>query len=142
MQRGSSLKNLAICIALLLSAELAGASENTVSVRYPAALEELQSPTDLAVLTPERLAEKMIKRRETRFIGIAGFVVEVPGVQTDKCDVVRTYVYILPGTSDQGGTMGIELSTQVFRVASSYNQIMKQYLLNRSGTETYMKCYP
>jgi hypothetical protein len=108
----------------------------------PAALEALRSPTDLTEVAPGTLAREMIRRRETRFIGIAGFTVEVPGVQTDRCDVVRSAVYVLPGTSDYGGMMSDELRKDVFRVARGYNVIMKRHLAKRGGIESLMRCFP
>jgi hypothetical protein len=132
----------AVLLAALLACNLARASGGERGSPAPAALEALRGPTDLAEFAPGALAREMIRRRETRFIGIAGFVVEVPGVQTDRCDVVRSAVYVLPGTSDYGGTMGNELRKDVFRVARGYNVIMKRHLAKRGGIEALMECFP
>jgi len=132
----------AVFLAALLACDGAWANGNGRGSPPPAALKALRSPTDLAEVAPGALAREMIRRRETRFIGIAGFAVEVPGVQTDTCDVVRSAVYVLPGTSDNGGTMGNELRRAAFRVARGYNVIMKRHLAKRGQIEALVRCNP
>lgn len=132
---------LIICTMFLLFPGLTWSSDNKVPVHYPVRLEELRRPTDLAALAPEILARQMIKNRETRFIGIAGFAVDVPGVQTDRCDVIRATVYVLPGTGDNVD-ISIELRNQVLRVARDYNAIMKRHLSTRAGAEHFLRRFP
>ena len=106
-----------------------------------AVLESIKSPSALASVQPDLLAKTVLSRSKIRFIGIDGFVVDVPGVQTSTCIVDARFVYVLPGTTDSFDSPYDKfLQDKAARIAERYNQLVAQHAQRRGALKSMLIC--
>ena len=55
---------------------------------------------ELLTKDPIVLANNALKNNQVMFFGVAGYSVTIPGIDTEKCNIEKFPVYIIPGTSD------------------------------------------
>jgi len=66
---------------------------------------------------------------DLRFLGVAGYAVTVPGVDSPKCTVHRDRVRIVEGTSDMPcATEGVKLQAKATSFAQRYNAVIRAQL--------------
>ena len=75
---------------------------------------------------PVALAREAISRNDLRFLGVAGFAVIVPGVDTEKCVARPEAVYVIEGTSDVVCDTALQETATEF--ARTYNLMIKAQL--------------
>jgi hypothetical protein len=85
----------------------------------------------LVAQNPEREAAAAIQRGAPRFLGVAGYTVEIPGIpeSISQCGAVRRHLEIIRGTSDVvSGQRHIELIAQARSYASRFNIVVAKNL--------------
>src|SRR6266852_1810207 len=85
----------------------------------------------LVAQNPQREAAAAIKRGTPRFLGVAGYTVEIPGIpeSISHCAAVRRHLEIIRGTSDVvSGQRHIELIAGARSYASRYNVAIEKNL--------------
>ena len=55
---------------------------------------------ELLTKDPLVLADNALQNNHVVFFGVAGYSVTTPGIDTEKCNIEKFPVYIIPGTSD------------------------------------------
>lgn len=79
---------------------------------------------------PEVDFSDAIRRREFRFLGVAGFTLAIPGVPMSEENILllETHgVRVIPGTSDN--PVSLPLQMHAVRYAERYNKLLLEYLL-------------
>ena len=99
----------------------AGTAESPEDV--PAELKRLEHAD------PEVDFRDAIKRRDFRFLGVAGFTLTVPGVpmSDENIPLLETHgVRVIPGTSDNPVSLTLQMSAA--RYAERYNKLLLDHL--------------
>ena len=55
---------------------------------------------ELLTKDPLVLADNALQNNHVVFFGVAGYSVTIPGIDTEKCNIEKFQVHIIPGTSD------------------------------------------
>lgn len=76
-------------------------------------------------------AREAILAGKLRFVGVAGYALRVPGIDTDRCLVDRKLVDILPATTDYGTSEQFALYRPATVYADKYNHVMKRAIKGR-----------
>jgi hypothetical protein len=70
-----------------------------------------------------------IQRKDFRFVGVMGYVLEVPGLRQDNSFVKFYGIKIVKGTSDAiRSDRDAKLQSRAQNYAAKYNTLLKQYL--------------
>lgn len=104
-----------------IDAETADGPEEVEEV--PAELKRLEQAN------PEVDFRDAIKRRDFRFLGVAGFTLTVPGVpmSDENMPLLETHgVRVIPGTSDNPASLTLQISAA--RYAERYNKLLLDHL--------------
>jgi hypothetical protein len=75
---------------------------------------------------PVALANTAIARGEAKFLGVAGYSITVPGIDTPKCTALPNWVSIIEGTSDTSCDRNAQQAAADF--AQRYNVVIKTHL--------------
>ena len=121
----------------LLSAVPLTAKPNT-----PGPWNAIDGVESLLARRPEALADEVIRAGEIRFLGIAGFAVSAPGIDTDQCVAEPSRIFVVPRTSDvlTNGQMALQARAEAF--ASKYNKIVRDDLVKKGVFESFIVCVP
>ena len=123
-----------------------------VSLGMQAMAVEPMSPEEIASLDidalkkmlqadPVALASESIKAGRIKFLSVAGFSIDTPGIDTKKCGVKGAFTEILPGTSDVvKGDEHLKLIIEAREFARRHNLVMKKHLLKKNGLRAYLVC--
>lgn len=91
--------------------------------------------SDLATLhkllsqEPVASANAAIARGNLFFLGVAGYSVTVPGVESPKCSVLPNRIRVIEGTSDTPcGAEGARLQADTTTFAERYNAVVRAHL--------------
>lgn len=108
----------------------------------PGPLSEIDGVESLLVREPEALAGEVISSGQIQFLGIAGFTVSAPGIDTDHCVAEPTRLFVIPRTSDvlTNGQMALQARAEAF--ASQYNRIVRDHLVKKGVFESFIACMP
>jgi hypothetical protein len=105
-----------VCCAL----KIAGASGGDVDSGSRGAPQELLR---LQTADPARDAERALTNGDRRFLAVAGYVVEIPGVPDSRLDGFHVWLQgtrTIEGTTDAG--MFVDLQAGAKRYAAAYNE--------------------
>lgn len=98
------------------------------------------SPSEIAALRellkqdPLKLAQAALSRKDNVFLAVAGFTVEVPGVDGPKCSVDPSQTRVIPGTTDfLCNSEHGELVDRAYIFAEKYNSYLKQTFYRKGG---------
>lgn len=98
----------------------------------PALQQQMQALSTIVASDPVASAQGAIASGHYGFLGVSGYVLNLPGIDVQACRVQQIPVQILPGTGDVlCGQPHRELVEQATRYAETFNGIMKQQLLAR-----------
>lgn len=127
---------LGACCFLLSTVPLAAEPDT------PGPLNEIDGVESLLARRPEVLADEVIRAGEIRFLGIAGFTVSAPGIDTDQCVAEPSRIFVVPKTSDvlTNGQMALQARAEAF--ASKYNKIVRDDLVKKGTFESFIVCVP
>jgi len=75
---------------------------------------------------PTTVANAALSRGDVKFLGVAGYAVSVPGVDSQKCRAHRGRVRVLEGTSDTPCDVALQRAALEF--AHTYNRVIKANL--------------
>ena len=100
---------------------------------------------ELLTKDPLVLANNALQSRHVVFLGVAGYSVTIPGIDTEKCNIEKYPVYIIPGTTDvMCSDEHRQLIIDAKSLAEKYNSVIlsgleKQSLLKCSGNKASNK---
>jgi hypothetical protein len=129
-----------IAVGMCYAVTLAVASP--AGTNSPRALAEIDGVESLLTREPEALAEKVVRSGHFRFLGIAGFTVHVPGVDSDQCVAEPSRVFVVPKTSDALMDEQMALQARAEEFAAQYNKIVRDHLVKTGVLDSYIVCVP
>ena len=100
---------------------------------------------ELLTKDPLVLANNALQSRHVVFFGVAGYSVTIPGIDTEKCNIGKYPVHIIPGTTDvMCSDEHRQLIIDAKSLAEKYNSVIlsdleKQSLLKCSGNKASNK---
>ncbi len=103
---------------------------------------EISKLKELLKNDPLALAESALKNNQIVFFGIAGYSITTPGVDTEKCNIGKFPIYVIPGTSDvMCSNEHRQLIINAKLLSKKYNSAIqagleKQSLLKCSGNKS------
>jgi hypothetical protein len=78
---------------------------------------------------PVSSAKLAIVRGDLKFLGVAGYSISVPEVDSPKCTAVRSRVRVIEGTSDTPcGAEGVRFQKEAMKFAQNYNAVIRAHL--------------
>lgn len=92
----------------------------------------------LVVHDPVVLARGDLEKGKIRFLGVAGFSVEAPGIDTDLCWAPPVHVYIIGGTSDMDP---LNLLQRARQFALQYNLTVRAHLVQMGDLMSFLECH-
>lgn len=81
---------------------------------------------------PIQLSKTNIQKNELHLYGIAGYVISVPGVDTERCEIPSKYIHLMPSLSDvRCDEQTNELVQSAREFSKDYNSIIIPKLMQR-----------
>jgi hypothetical protein len=138
MTTSQNLRTIAMGVCCAVTLAVAPTAESN----SPGALSEIDGVESLLTREPAALAEKVIRSGQIRFLGIAGFVVSAPGIDSDQCVAEPSRIFVVPKTSDvlTDGQMALQRKAEAF--ATQYNKIVRDHLDRGGVLDSYIVCVP
>ena len=88
---------------------------------------------ELLTKNPLILADNALHHNHVVFFGVAGYSVTIPGIDTEKCNIEKFKVHIIPGTSDvMCSNEHRQLILDAKLLAEKYNSAIQAGLEKRS----------
>lgn len=87
---------------------------------------------------PVVLARDDLGKGKIRFLGVAGFSVEAPGIDIDLCRAPPVHVYIIGGTSDVDP---LNLLQRARQFALQYNLTVRGHLVQKGVLKSFLECH-
>lgn len=87
---------------------------------------------------PVVLAKDDLVKGKIRFLGVAGFSVEAPGIDTGPCWAPPVHVYIIGGTSDVDP---LNLLLKAKQFALQYNLTVRAHLVQKGDLMPFIECH-
>ena len=95
---------------------------------------EISALSDLLRTNPTLMAQSAIGQGRTDFLGVAGYSVAVPGIDSPNCFVDRTNVRVVPGTTDViCSAEHAQLIHSASEYAVKYNAVVRDFLVKNGA---------
>ena len=93
---------------------------------------ETKKLTSLLKNNPVHLSKINIQKNDLYLFGISGYVISIPGADTEKCKIPTEYIHLIPSLSDvrcEGHTNELVRSARKF--SKDYNSIIIRKLIEQ-----------
>ncbi len=95
---------------------------------------EISALRELLRSKPTLMAQSAIAQGDANFLGVAGYSVVVPGIDSSGCFVDRTFVRLVPGTTDAiCSAEHVQLIRSATAFAAEYNGVIKEFLVTKGA---------
>ena len=103
-------------------------------VECGASVAEVSALRQFLANEPTQLAHIAITEGKTEFLGVAGYSLVVPGVDSPRCPIDRALVRIMPATTDViCGLEHAQLINRASAFAAKYNAVVKDFLVSKGA---------